>query len=152
MFNNDQISSVVWFGFGLIVIFSSIPYGLGGIHSPGTGFLPFLTGIAICTLSAIGFLDAAMEKRKGKRWENFLQGLSWHKPLISLTAIVAYAFLLERLGFLLATTLLVGFLLRMIEPQKWTVVIAGSLLTASTMYLIFQVLLKTQLPMGILNF
>ncbi|MFH1125088.1 MAG: tripartite tricarboxylate transporter TctB family protein [Pseudomonadota bacterium] len=152
MFNNDQISSVVWFGFGLMVIFASLPYGLGGIHSPGTGFLPFLTGIAICALSAIGFLDAALEKRKGKTWENFLQGLRWHKPLITLTVLVAYVFILERLGFLLTTTLLVGFLLRVIEPQRWTVVIAGSLLTASAMYLIFQVLLKTQLPMGILNF
>ena len=150
--NNDQVSSALWFCFGLVVIFLSAPYGLGGIHSPGTGFLPFLTGITICLLSAIGFLDATVEKGKGKKWQSFLRGMRWDKPLISLIALVTYALLLDKLGFLIDTALIIGFLLRVIEPQRWRVVIAGALLTSSAMYLVFQVWLQTQLPAGILNY
>jgi hypothetical protein len=152
MFNNDQASSAFWFCFGLIVIFSSLPYGLGEIRSPDTGFMPFLTGMAMCILAIIGFFEATMERRKGVTWQDCFTGVRWHKPLMSLSSLVVYALFLEKVGFLIASTLLVGFLLRVIHPQKWSVVVIGSLLASSVMYVVFHVWLKTQLPSGLLGF
>jgi putative tricarboxylic transport membrane protein len=152
MFNNDQISSAAWFFIGLLILIFSIPYGIGEVHAPETGFMPFYTGVTMCLLSAIIFIEATRARRGGLRWENPLQGTLWEKPIIALTALVAYALLMDKLGFILATALLIGFLLRGIHPQKWIVVIAGALLTSLITYLVFQVWLKTQLPAGIFGF
>jgi len=152
MLNNDQISSAAWFFIGLLILYFSIPYGIGEVHAPETGFMPFYTGVAMCVLSGFIFLEATRAKRNGVRWENPLKGFTWGKPLIALAALVVYALLMNTLGFLLATALLIGFLLRGIYPQKWPVVISGALLTSLLTYLVFQVWLKTQLPTGILGF
>ncbi len=152
MLNNDQSSSIFWFLFGVIVILGSIPYGLGSLHRPSTGFMPFVTGCAICVLSAIGFIAETVRHKKGEKWKSAFKGLLWHKPLIAFVAIIIYALVLEWVGFLTASFLLVGFLLRAIIPQKWWVVIIGAALTSTFFYIFFQLWLKTQLPKGILNF
>jgi hypothetical protein len=72
--------------------------------------------------------------------------------LIAFLALIVYALLLEWLGFILTTLLLVGFLLRTIYPQKWSVVISASVLTSLMTYVVFRVWLQTQLPAGILSF
>jgi len=152
MFNNDQISSAAWFFIGLLILYFAIPYGIGKVHAPETGFMPFYTGVAMCVLSGLIFMEATRAKRNGVKWENPLKGLAWGKSLIALAALVAYALLMDTMGFILATALLIGFLMRGIHPQKWSVVIAGALLTSLVTYLVFQVWLKTQLPAGILSF
>ena len=152
MFNNDQVSSASWFFIGVIIVLASIPYGLGGVHSPGTGFMPFLTGLALCILSIIEFVRATRENRKGKRWKTLFKDLQWDKPLIALAGLLVYALLWNSLGYLIGTALLVGFLLRVIYPQKWLVVILGAILSSSLSYIIFQIWLEAQLPRGILDF
>jgi hypothetical protein len=114
--------------------------------------MPFLTGCAICILSGIGFIAGTLQPRKGQKWMSSFQGLKWHKPLIAFAAIVVYGLLVEWLGFLVTSFLLVGFLLRVIIPQKWWVVILGAALTSILFYAFFQIWLGTQLPKGILNF
>jgi len=125
MFNNDQVSSVVWFFIGVIIMVVSLPYELGGLHAPKTGFLPFVTGAAACILSLIGLVTATMKRRQGEKWKRVLKGFLWEKPLITMGALVVYALVLNRLGFIITTALLVAFLLRAIIPQKWSVVISG---------------------------
>lgn len=152
MLNNDQVSSAIWFFIGLLVIIFSIPYGLGELRAPHTGFMPFLTGLAICTLSVIGFIGATLERKAGKKWTSLVKGVKWSKPLVAMIALFVFALILDTLGFIVSTALLVGFLLRAVEPQKWFVVILGATLISLTTYVIFQVLLETQLPAGILKF
>ncbi len=149
MFNNDQISSAVWFFFGVLVIYFSIPYGIGTIQAPETGFMPFCTGIAISFLAGGVFVQATLSGKRGVKWENPLAGIQWSKPLTALGALVIYVLVLTKLGFILSTALLVGFLLRAIQPQRWLVVILGAVLTSLISYLVFQVWLGTQLPPGL---
>ena len=150
--NNDQVSSVVFFSIGVMIVLASLPYELGGLHSPKTGFLPFVTGLTVCLLSLIGFAAAAVKRMGGEKWKSIVKGLRWDKSLITMVSLVVYALILNTLGFILTTTLLVGFLLRSIIPQKWSVVISGAILTPLVTYVVFQILLKTELPMGLLRF
>jgi hypothetical protein len=152
MFNSDQISSTFWFFMGLLVCYFSIPYGIGEIRSPETGFMPFYTGVAICILAGLVFLEATLQGKKGLKWQNPFAKVQWSKPLIVLIALVVYALILSMLGFIPSTALLVGFLLRAIDPQKWLVVILGATLTPLITYMVFQVWLGTNLPAGIFGF
>ena len=151
MFNNDQISSAVWFFIGLLGACFSIPYGIGSIHSPGTGFLPFYTSLAICLLASGVFIEGTFSGRRGEKWKNPFAKVQWTKPVIALAALLFYALFLDSLGFIASTALLVGFLMRVIQPQRWTVVIAGAVLTSLITYLVFQLWLGTQLPAGIFS-
>jgi len=149
--NNDQLSGAVWFGLGLAVCLGSLQYKLGTPAAPGTGFMPFLTGLAICFFSGIGLIQATLRKRRGEGWSPVLQGVFWKNAMIILVSLLAYALLLFPLGFVVTTTLFIAFLLRAIVPQRWSVVIACSILTAAASYLIFEVWLKAQLPKGLLG-
>jgi len=146
--NNDQASAAVWFIVGLMITIASIPYGLGTLDSPGTGFLPFLSGMAITIFSFIGLMLATLKRRMGVGWKPMMQGLIWKKSFIVLVALLAYVLLLKPLGFLLCTALFIGFLLRAVQPQRWPVVMAGAIGTAAGAYGIFEVWLKAQLPKG----
>jgi hypothetical protein len=146
--NNDQASAAVWFIVGLAITIASVPYRLGTLDSPGTGFLPFLSGMAITLFSSIGLVHATLKRRMGVGWKPMIQGLIWKKSLLVLVALFAYVLLLKPLGFFLGTALFIGFLLRAVQPQRWPVVMAGAIGTAAGAYGIFEVWLQAQLPKG----
>ena len=150
--NNDQVSAFLWFVLALAILLASIPYGIGSLGSPGTGFLPFLTGLAMGIFASIGLLHSTWRLRQGEGWKPKIKGLKWRKSLLVLAALAAYVLLLRPLGFSLSTALFVGFLLRTIQPQKWTVVLAGGLAAAAGSFLVFEVWLQAQLPKGIWGF
>jgi putative tricarboxylic transport membrane protein len=150
--NNDQASAGVWLVLGIIIAVSSVRYDLGTLDSPGTGFLPFLAGLAISFFSILGLVAGALKKRSGIVWKPITAGLMWKKSLIVMLALLAYALLLTPLGFLLCTILFVGFLLVAVQPQRWYVVISVAIGTAIGAYGIFEVWLKAQLPKGPLGF
>lgn len=147
-FNNEQVSSVVWFVIGLIIVILSIRLKIGLLLSPAAGFMPFLAGLAMCFFSLIGLLHGTFEKNHGVEWKPILKNLQWEKPLIVLAVLCAYTYLLDKIGFLLCTLILTGVLFRAVKPLKWSVVIWGSVLTTAIAFLIFDVWLKSQLPKG----
>ncbi len=152
MLSNDQVSSIVFFSIGVMICLASLPYELGGLHSPKTGFLPFVTGGTVCLLSLIGFVAATMKRREGEKWKSIMKGLRWDKPLITMGSLVVYALVLNFLGFILTTLIFMIFTLRFIEPQKWITVFVVSVLTSGLAYLLFEVWLETNLPKGIFGF
>ena len=147
-FNNDQVSSAIWIAVGIAVALGSLRYGLGPLDSPGTGFLPFLAGSAIALLASIGLILSTLRRRKGTVWTPILRGVRWQKPLLVMAALCAYALLMKPLGFLLCTVLFIGFLLKVVEPQRWPVVIVVAIGTTLGAFAIFDLWLKTQLPRG----
>jgi putative tricarboxylic transport membrane protein len=149
---SDQWSSGVWFFLGLAICLGSLQYNLGTLAAPGTGFMPFLAGAAICFFSGIGLIHSTLRRRRGETWVPMFQGVFWKNAMIILISLLAYALLLVPLGFLITTALFIAFLLRAIVPQRWSVVIACSLLTAAGSYLIFEVWLQAQLPKGFFGF
>ena len=146
--NNDQVSAAVWLILGLIIAFASIQYGLGTPDSPGTGFMPFLAGLAIALFSVFGLVHGTLKRRQGVRWKPTLLGSNWKKSLVVLAALLGYILLLKPLGFSLCTALFIGFLLRAVQPQRWPVVMAGAIGTALGAFGIFDLWLKAQLPKG----
>ncbi|MEW6334512.1 MAG: tripartite tricarboxylate transporter TctB family protein [Thermodesulfobacteriota bacterium] len=147
-FNNDQVSGAVWIAVGIAIALGSLRYGLGPLESPGTGFLPFWAGGIIAFLALIGVIQSSLSRRRGTGWRPILRGVLWHKPLIVVAALFAYALLMKPLGFVLCTVLFIGFLLRAVEPQPWSVVIVGAIGTALGAFALFNLWLKAQLPLG----
>src|SRR6185295_15102615 len=75
----------------------------------------------------------------------------WIRIGATLTTLVGFALVLEWLGFLLSTFLLMVLLLRAIEAPKWSKVIVVALATAALSYGLFGWLLGVPLPAGVLG-
>ena len=146
--NNDQASSVFFLVAGIAICMGSVTYRLGSFSSPSSGFMPFLAGLAVVVLALIGFIDATLKKRKGEEWLNILKGIHWEKSFGILALLALYTIALVPIGFLVSTFLFVALLLKTIVPQRWSITIMGSILSAFASYLIFDVWLKAQLPKG----
>jgi hypothetical protein len=148
--NNDQRSSLFWLAIGLAIAFYSRRYSLGTLSSPGPGFLPFLTGVAIALLALVIFFQQLPQKKDTLKslWAH----KKWPAVPIVMAALVVYAVLLNLLGFILDTFLLTAFLLRVMEPLSWNKVLAGASGATFGSYAVFHLWLEAQLPAGFLGF
>lgn len=147
----DQISGLVWLFFAVYICIASFQSPLGSWRDPGPGFVPLISGIVLGGLSFLCYVRARLSKSEEAR-ESWYPKEKWKKLISVLAALFAYAIFFEILGFLLATFLLLIFLFRGIEPQRWVVAIGGSALASFLSYAIFELWLRTQLPKGVLGF
>jgi hypothetical protein len=149
----DLISSLACIAMGIIFLIGSMKYGDIRSGIPSAGYLPFIGGVILTSLSLISLLITIIKKKEGEKIEKFFpEKDSWGKILILLFALFAYGIGLGYLGFLITTLLFMIFLLKFLEPQKWITILIASFLTSASTYILFEVLLKVQLPYGIFDF
>lgn len=150
MKRHDFISSAVIFCVGLFITFYAPQFGIGSLMTPGTGFMPFLTGLIICGFAITIFLQALLDK--SGRTEKIWVGIKFKKLILSVLILIAYAFLLESFGFIIDSFLLILFLTRYMGSQTWKRSILCAVLSSVLSYLLFETWLKAQLPRGIFGF
>ena len=148
----DQKSSLVWFAFGLyICIETGLNLPLGTWSNPGPGFWPLGAGLFLAGCSMAVFLKSLLSKISEEKapWYPLH---TWKRITAVVLALLIYAATMNFLGFLLGTFLLLIFLFRVAEPQRWPVALGGSALISLAAYGLFEKWLRTQLPMGIWGF
>ena len=118
MAKKEWVLIFAMFLIGGVFVIESLRLGLGSIHSPGAGFLPFCTGAAL-SLAAVSSLIKIFLKAKretGKEEEKF-----FGRPVLNVVAIVValidYVFIVPRLGYLLSTFMLLIFLFKAGFPR-----------------------------------
>ena len=75
-------------------------------------------------------------------------GARWRKVMLTVASLAAYAALLDRLGFLLATIPLMLVLLRGIDPVRWRIALPVAVLSTVGLWWVLKRLLLIQLPAG----
>ncbi len=151
MRSRDLFSSVFWMLIGIWVCIGGYDLNLGTLHDPGSGFIFFWVGVIMVGLSLIILLRAIRLERKVGELKSLWSGVRWKKNIYVLLALLVYAYAFTSLGFILSTVLLLIFLFKAVEPQKWSVAIMGAILSALIGYSVFQLWLGSQLPKGLLN-
>jgi putative tricarboxylic transport membrane protein len=148
----EKTSSLVWLGLAILICAESLRrLSLGTFRDPGAGFLPFLSGIVLGGLALTHFLQSSLRKSKANRGSVAVPE-RWRDLLVVYASLLAYVFLLEPLGFLIATFLLLLVLFRTAESRPWGFILGASAVTSLITFLVFDVFLKCQLPRGILSF
>jgi hypothetical protein len=150
MKNRDLISSLFWIGFGIIFCVGAVQNGIMVSGAPGPGCLAFIVGCILIGLSLLVLIPALSKSKDapGAGEKFFPQRESFRKLTIALIALLGYGWVLEPLGFFLTTLFFLFFVLRFIEPQRWTTVFGFSFLTTFLAYVLFMAL-KVELPRGI---
>lgn len=147
----DQISSLIWLSFAACICTESLRLPLGSWRDPGAGFLPLGAGLFLGLLSIIHYFQARI-CREGDIRKSWISRERWKSLVIILAVLFGYALLLDVLGFLISTFLLLLVLFSLAKPKKWAVAAGGSALASILSYIVFEIWLKTQLPRGILGF
>ena len=149
----DQIFNIFWVLLGIGICIQSIRLQLWNPSGPGSGFIPFLTGLLI---GIIGFLLFLSEWSKGsnqeearKFWEN---PIAMKRVLYLVGSLCIMAFLIPKLGFLLTSVLITILMIRVVEPKKWITVILTSIVSCLLIYFLFRSLMQIRLPKGFLGF
>lgn len=140
----DRKSSFVILGFSLFVIWESLRLGLGNLHKPGSGFLSFCTGIILAII-------CLLELRKSWGKPGLIKVASSRRVVLALASLIIYSLVLNILGFILATFLLVAVFFQLAEPRRWWSLLGMSALVTILVYLVFGILLQVYFPRGILG-
>jgi putative tricarboxylic transport membrane protein len=143
-------ANLFWLALAVPAAMEAYRLHVGSVHAPGAGFLPFYAAILLGALAVVSLVQDLRGKTgpASALWG----GVRWGKWIAMVAALFIYVAVLEWLGFMLATFLLMLVLFRLLEPYRWTTVLLFSLLTMGSAYLFFVVLLDSRLPVGVLGF
>ena len=144
------IANLFWTGLAVAVCIESLQLQIGSFHQPGPAFLPFLAAVLLGILSLVSLFQTL----KGPLQDDYnpWAKMSFLKLGLVVGSLFLYVLLLNTLGFLLDTFILLLFLFRVMEPYRWTKVLFAALLTIGAVYAFFVVLLDSRLPKGLLGF
>lgn len=143
-------ASLILAGLAGLILYEASQLAFGSIRVPQTGFFPSILAILLLFFS-IALLVQTCRQAGGTGGEQPIKNEAWTRISITLAAMLGFALVLERLGFLLSTFTVMLLLLRVIEPQKWSRVIVVALATALVSYFLFARLLNIPLPAGVLE-
>ena len=146
MMSRDRVAAFALLLFGLGGLLEARRLAIGNPSHPGPGFFPFWLALALCAVVLVLLLRRSPPAPRPATVPP--ERLERGKVVLALIASAAYAALLEPLGFLLTTFLFLLFLLKAIEPRRWTSSLAISATTAVASHLVFKVWLDVQLPAG----
>lgn len=143
----QSIIAIFWLLLSFYVAYASYQLGLGTGGKPGAGFFPFGAALAI---GAIALLRLIGVNREAVEAMPATSTGEWRKIIYVVAGMLAYALLLDSLGFAISTFLLLAFYLKCVAAQAWRLSVSFAVIAALSAHLFFDVLLHAQLPRGLL--
>ena len=132
------------------VIAEALDLELGTPTNPGSGFMIFGVAVVLGVLAFVQILKALLSR--GQEEETAPEKIHLGRVVAVVGASVLYIALLELVGFLLCTFVLLTFLLQVYEKGKWVWAVGGAAATSLLAYLFFSKLLQLNLPKGLITF
>ncbi len=137
--------------FSVFICIESVKLGLGFWHKPGAGFVPFWSGVLIGILALLMLVQNIWFNKTDVTEEAKVK-TNWKAIILVLVYYLGYILILDYLGFIIATILFVGIVLKSIEKKGWFLAAGASLAMAFATYYLFKVWLQAELPEGFFGF
>lgn len=150
MKKHDRMSAFFFVVLATAICVESIRLGPGSFSNPGPGLLPLGCGLF---LGFLGIVEVAVSMKGFKEGQTLLwkPGTRWRCLIFIPVSLVAYAFLLDILGFHLVTFFWTGFMCRGVGGMGWRSTLITSVATTFLSYLLFEYFLSVRFPKGILK-
>jgi len=147
------VEGPLWALIGMIICAWSHRTGLGAFTEPGVGFVAFAAGLFIVAIGALVTVFRRPEQQKSARVPattraRFLESAPF-KLTYTLLLLVIYALLLNHMGYLITTFLVLFGLFFDPVGRRTAGPLLASFLCVTVTYLVFEVWLKSQLPRGV---
>ncbi len=149
MKNRDFWSGLFWLVLAILVCLESFRLGIGHWKDPRSGFLPFIAGVTLASLSLFLLLQSFASRAAGVRGS--ILRVNWRRWTLPLMGMIGYAVLMEYLGYLLSTFFLLLVLFSSAKVKGVRTLLLVTVVTTLLSFFIFHTLLKTQFPVGVLG-
>lgn len=143
----NRISGTVVLFMGAAILWLGMCLRVGTFRSPGPGFFPCLLAVILIALSFFLIIPSPKEKKKSSPFSSQSLG----RVLIIYGALLGYFFTLEYLGFAITGFLLMMFFFVVIDRQKMKTATVTAIIFMMLAYVLFNVVLKSHLPQGVLG-
>jgi putative tricarboxylic transport membrane protein len=146
-----RAGSIVFLSAGIYGLVFSIGLPLGKWNAPGPGVFPLTLSILLCAFGLVWFVQGRRKDEVKPREQEggFLRKSRTPLQIVGITA--AFVFLLEPLGYLLASVLYTFALFFLVSRYRlWTAAVLA-LTFGAVSRLFFTKVLSTPLPMGLLG-
>ena len=143
----DLVSGLFWLAVAIFAVVQGLALKLGSLQQPGPGFFPFWGGVVLALLSLVLVVKSLGSQPAPEP----LARPESARLFVVAGAILGYILLLERVGFVAVTFAFLVLLLRL-ERRSWAFSAATAGAGAAASWMVFQLWLKTQLPVGPLGF
>jgi hypothetical protein len=155
MKNRDTIMAIFWILLGMTIAVWSSTFPFGNLEEPGPAYFPAALGLIIAVIGILLLIRAT--KAKEAKTSSTVEFHVSHRGAVKrvffyLAGMTLSAVLFEVLGFVLTMFLMILFMMRTIAPQEWKTALFYSLISALGSLFVFRLLLKTQLPGGLVGF
>ncbi len=144
----NRISGLVVFLIAFAIFWQGKGLSIGSLHAPGPGFFPALIAAVLVLLSLFLMIKGGKEESE----EDAVSAPAIIRMLVLFAALVAYFLLLEYLGFVVVSFLLMFFLFLWVGRQRWYVAFLSAVACIGLAYVLFDILLKSNLPRGVFGF
>jgi len=142
-----------WLGMGVFICVLAWQTGFGSFREPGPGFIAFLTGLCMGGVGGVISLTTILTRPSSKDVRPptpQFASASWFRMLYATALLLVYPVLVEPLGFIPTTFLVVWGLFYDWNKKNWFSSLVGSCATTGISYLLFGKLLGLPFPPGIL--
>lgn len=146
MKKDEVMPSIAWIIIGIMICVASTALKLGSWGHPQPGLFPFLLGCGIIALSVFHMIPQLYKKSQEGKTLLYWEGLK--RVIIVFTLLVFYALGLERLGFMTCTYVFFVAIFKSLGRKSWGYAILTSLIVTILSYIVFEILLKVNLPKG----
>jgi putative tricarboxylic transport membrane protein len=146
----EKIAFFFTFMIGVIAIAGGFMYGIGSLTNLDRGAFPVFTGMIISLLSIFLFFSTAIEKAAAESGDNLRN--DGKRILILLLILAIYVLLLDKIGFLLLSFLLLMLLQKLMGQTGWRTPVVVSIITVIIFWILFRKWLNVQLPIGLIKF
>ena len=130
---------------GVIAIYAAWPLDFWSEYGPGPGFFPLVLGSALVVMGGAVAASGWM-RREVASFDGQLR-----KPLLVAGILAGYLAVLDFLGFAVATALFLFTLIHWVESRRAWLALTLAVSITLALHLVFDTLLKTALPLGILK-
>jgi len=133
-------------------VYQSLSVSLGPPGQPGPGYLGFILGLALIFASvALIFVNRGPGPEEGSSGRTSLwTARSWIKPLGAVVALAGFTALISILGAIITSLLFFLFWVKILERKSFLMAGLVAVLGTGAFYLLFSVVLRVQLPLGLL--
>lgn len=132
-------------------LIESLRLPMGTSSHPGSGFYPFLVGVALAALS-VSLLIQSFKQRETPEEEvdAFPKGPDFMRVVTVASSLLLFAVFFKPLGYGICSAALMVAVLRLLGCRSWAKAVMISILTTAISYYLFASILGVPLPRGVL--